>query len=350
MIITAKQFPTYGIDIGKTVFHVVATDHRGKPSFRIKLRRAALLEFFVKAAPARVGMEACPGAQWLARKLGVFGHDVHIIPAQFVKPYVKSNKNDTNDAEAIAEAVTRPTMRFVPVKRTDQVDTQALHRVRDRLSYNRTRLISQTRSFCLEYGIPIRTGAGVFKLDLPRILGDDTNDLTPAMRTLLSELWGELAELEQRLKDVSRKIKALADDDETARRLMTIPGFGPLGATALLAAIGDPRQFRKARDLSAWLGLVPRQYSTGGKTTLLGISKRGNSYVRRLLIHGARSLFRHMDRSRDRLGVWLDQLQARTHFNKAIVALANKLARIAWVIINTPGATYHRVDPVAMPA
>jgi len=345
----AHDFPTYGIDIGKTIFHVVATDQRGKPSFRIKLRRDTLLEFFVKATPAVIGMEACPGAQWLAHKLKSFGHDARILPAQFVKPYVKSNKNDTNDAEAIAEAVRRPTMRFVPVKRPDQIDVQALHRVRDRLSYDRTRLISQARAFCLEYGIAIRTGAGIFKLDLPRIVDDETNDLTPAMRALLSELWIEFGEIDGRLKQVSKQIESLAANDEMARRLMTIPGIGPLGATALLAAIGNPKQFRKARDLSAWLGIVPRQYSTGGKTTLLGISKRGNSYVRRLLIHGARSCMRHMDRTRDRLGAWLDALQARSHFNKAVVALANKIARIAWVIINTPGATYHRVDPALQP-
>lgn len=182
MKIAAHTFPTYGIDIGKTVFHIVATDSRGKPSYRIKLRRDSLLTFFVKAAPAVIGMEACPGAQWLARKLQSYGHDARILPAQFVKPYVKSNKNDTNDAEAIAEAVRRPTMRFVPVKRPDQADVQALHRVRDRLSYDRSRLISQARSFCLEYGIPIRTGAGVFKADLPRILDDESNDLTASMR------------------------------------------------------------------------------------------------------------------------------------------------------------------------
>ena len=286
-----------------------------------------------------------PGAQWLARKLQALGHTVRIIPAQFVKPYLKSNKNDTLDAEAIAEAVTRPTMRFVQIKRVDQVDTQALHRVRDRLVSARTRLICQMRAFCLEYGIPIRQGAGVFKVDLPRVLGDETNELSAAMRRLLTELWEEFREVEARVARITREIEALADRDETARRLASIPGIGPLGATALLAAVGDARQFRKARDLAAWLGLVPRQHSTGGKPTLLGISKRGNPYLRRLLIHGARSCLLHLDRTRDRLGDWINALASRMHVNKVVVALANKLARIAWVVLTRPGTLYRRVDP-----
>ncbi len=273
------------------------------------------------------------------------GHDARIIPAQFVKPFVKSNKNDANDAEAVAEAVGRPTMRFVQIKRTDQVDTQALHRARDRMVAARTRLISQMRAFCLEYGIPLRLGAGVFKIDLPRAVADDSNELTEVMRDLLNELFDELRTLEQRIAKITKQIEALAARDEVARRLTTIPGVGPLGATALIAAVGDGQQFRKARDLAAWLGLVPKQQSTGGKTVLLGISKRGNPYVRRLLIHGARSAFMHLDRSRDRLGEWVDTLRARMHVNKAVVALAAKIARIAWVVLNKPGALYGRRDP-----
>ncbi len=273
------------------------------------------------------------------------GHRVRIIPAQFVKPYIKSNKSDIIDAAAIAEAVTRPTMRFVALKRPDQVDLQALHRIRDQLVGSRTRLINQMRAFCLEYGIALRQGAGVFKLDLPGVIADPTNDLTLTMRRLLTDLYADLRHLEDRIRTVGDEIEALAAGDDVARRLMTIPGIGPLGATALLASIGDGMQFRKARDLAAWLGLVPRQHSTGGKTTLLGISKRGNGYVRRLLIHGARSCFAHMDRTRDRLGGWLDNLQVRMHRNKVVVALAAKMARIAWVILNRPGALYERRDP-----
>jgi transposase len=290
-------------------------------------------------------MEACPGSQWLARKLNVFGHTVRIIPAQFVKPYLKSNKNDTLDAEAIAEASTRPTMRFVDVKLVEQIDVQALHRARDMMVTQRTRMISQMRAFCLEYGATIRQGAGVFKLDLPRVISDTSNDLSPAIRRLLAELFDDMMRLEHRIGEITREIEALVAQSDVARRLMTIPGIGPLSASALLAAAGRGHQFKRARDLAAWLGLVPRQYSTGGKSTLMGISKRGNGYVRRLLIHGARSCVLHLDRTKSRLGVWVDQLQRRMHINKVVVALANKIARIAWVILNRPGALYERVDP-----
>jgi transposase len=341
----ARDAAVYGVDLGKNLFHVVGLDNRGAVVQRVKFRRETLLTFFERAAGAVVGMEACPGSQWLARKLLAMGHTVRIVPAQFVKPYVKSQKSDTIDAEAIAEAVTRPTMRFTQVRTTEQVDLQALHRIRDRLVTSRTRLINQVRAFCLEYGVAIRQGAGVFRLDLPRALADEGNDLTPAMRRMLAELFDDVGRLDQRIAGVTREVDGLAARDDRARRLMTIPGIGALGATALLAAIGDGQQFRRARDLAAWLGLVPREYSTGGKTTLLGITKRGNRYVRRLLIHGARSCVTHLDRTRDRLGGWLDGLQARMHVNKVTVALAAKIARMAWVIITKPGALYERRDP-----
>jgi transposase len=339
-----RDADVYGVDI-KNIFHVVGVDADGTPIQRLRCRRETLIQFFQRAALAVVGMEACPGSQWLARKIPSFGHTVKIVPAQFVKPYLKSNKNDTLDAEAIAEAITRPTMRFVEVKAVEQIDTQALHRARDQMLMHRTRLISQMRAFCLEYGVAIRQGAGVFKLDLPRILEDHSNDLSPAIRWLLAELLEDLHRLEGRIAEITREIEALVSRDEVARRLMTIPGIGPLGSSALLAAVGQGRQFKKARDLSAWLGLVPRQYSTGGKPTLLGISKRGNGYVRRLLIHGARSCVMHLDRSWTRLGAWIDRLETRMHANKVVVALANKIARLAWVVLNRPGTLYERIDP-----
>jgi transposase len=335
----------FGIDIGKNVFHVVGVDAGGQPVQKARFRRETLLQFFEHAAPALIGMESCPGSQWLARKLMALGHQVRIIPAQFVKPYVKSNKNDIIDAEAIAEALTRPTMRFVAVRSTEQVDLQALHRMRSQLVSSRTRLINQMRAFCLEYGIAMRQGAGAFKLDIRRVLPDEGNDLTTTMRRLLRDLVADLEHLEKRIKAVTDEIDAVAAKDDAARRLMSIPGIGTLGATALLSAIGDAGRFAKARDLAAWIGLVPRQHSTGGRSNLLGISKRGNNYLRRLIISGARSCYAHLDRQRDRLGQWMDGLRTRMHPNKAIVAVAAKIARIAWVIITNPGALYERRDP-----
>ena len=340
-----RDCAVFGIDIGKTVFHVVGLDERGAPLQKAKFRRETLLQFFERARPTVVGMEACPGSQWLARKLKDLGHDARIIPAQFVKPFVKSHKNDIIDAEAIAEAVTRPTMRFVGVKETHQVDLQMMHRIRSRLVSSRTNLICQMRSYCLEHGVAMRTGAGVFKLDIVRVLDATSNDLTDHARVVLRQLHDELLAVEDRIGRISTEIKNIADADDAARRLMTIPGIGPLGATAILAAVGDPRRFKRARDIPAWLGLVPRQHSTGGKQTLLGIAKRGSSYLRTLIVHGARSVMMHLDRSKDRLGMWVDQLRGRMHPNKAVVALAAKIARIVWVILTTPGATYERRPP-----
>lgn len=332
----------YGIDLGKNTFHVVGTDSQGCPIQRVALTRATIFTFFSNASAALIGMEACPGSQWLARKLQALGHTVKIIPAQFVKPYVKSNKNDLIDAAAIAEAVTRPTMRFTQVKSTEQVELQTLHRIRDRLVGARTQIVNQMRAFCLEFGISMRNGIGMFKIELPPILANDGNDLTPYMRVMLGQLWEEFKEQETRITALNKEIDAIARRSDMALRLTSIPGIGSLSATAILAAVGDGKQFTKARDLAAWIGLVPAQYSTGGKATLRGVSKRGNSYVRRLLIHGARSCLMNLDRSCHRLGPWLDSLQSRMNVNKVVVALANKLARIAWVILNRPGASYIR--------
>ena len=332
----------YGIDIGKKVFHVVAVNREGAVIQRARFSRETLQSFFDLAPQARVGMEACPGSQWLARRLIVMGHDARIIPARFVKPYVKSNKTDTVDAAAIAEAVTRPTMRFVEVRTPEQVDLQTLHRIRDRLVGQRTGLMNQARAFCLEYGLAMRIGAGGFHADIRRHLASPENDLTPTMRALLGELLDDLAYIENRVETLSVRIEAIAKEDETISRLLTIPGIGALGATALVAAAGDGRQFRNGRDMAAWLGLVPAEYSTGGKQTLRGISKRGNRYVRRLIIHGARSCFLHLNRESHALGRWLSALEARTHRNKAVVALANKLTRIVWAILTKPGTVYLR--------
>ncbi len=268
------------------------------------------------------------------------GHTVKIIPAQFVKRHFKSNKNDMVDAAAIAEAVTRPTMRFVQIRQPEQSARQALHRVRDRYLCQRTGPINQIRGFLLEFGLAIRLGAGVFKIDLPHVLGDEENELPPSMRTLLTDLWNDFKALESRIEEITPQIQRSVQYSDTARRLMTVPGIGPLTASALEASAGNGRQFTTARYFAAWLGLVPREYSTGGKTTLLGISKRGNTYLRRLLIHGARSCVQTCDRQRHPLGAWITRLEQRTHRNKVIVALANKIARVAWKILVKPEEIY----------
>jgi transposase len=338
-------FTTLGIDIGKNSVHVFGTSHDGTPVVRKRMTRPKLLELLANTPRALIGMEACPGSNYLAREIGGLGHDVRLIPAQYVKPFLKTNKNDYLDAEAIAEAVTRPTMRFVPVKSIEQLDLQTMHRIRDRMVYQRTTLISQIRSFLLEYGIAMASGVAAFKRDLPRLLAEHSDVISYKLQVLIGRLRQELQDLEARIEELSRDIEDLAAGNDTARRLMGIPGIGPLGATAFIAAVGDARRFRRGRDLAAWLGLVPRQHSTGGKNTLLGISKRGNSYLRRLLVHGARSCVLHLNRDRDRLGAWLDGLERRTHRNKAVVALANKLARIAWALLVHPERTYLRRAP-----
>jgi transposase len=331
----------YGIDIGKTSFHVVGLDAAGQPVIHLKFRRDRLLQYFASVPSALIGMESCPGSQWLARRLQAMNHTPKIIPAQFVRPYVKSNKNDMIDAAAIAEAVSRPTMRFVSIRSPEQSARQAWHRVRDRYMSQRTGLINQIRGFLLEFGLPMRQGAGVFKIDLPRILGDESNELPPSLRQLLMDLWNDFKALEIRIEQITEQIQQSVQYSDTARRLMTVPGIGPLTASALEASAGRGLQFKTSRFFAAWLGLVPRQYSTGGKTTLLAISKRGNPYLRRLLIHGARSCVQTCDRKRHPWGSWITKLEQRMHRNKVIVALANKIARVAWKILIQPGEIYH---------
>ena len=330
---------TIGIDVGKTVFHLVAFDERGHILMRKRLSRPQLLHTTVNLPPCLIGMEACCGAHYLGRLLVAQGHDVRLMPAQFVRPFVKSNKNDYLDAEAIAEAVQRPTMRFVALKTDAQLDLQALHRVRNRLVGRRTAVINQIRAFLLERGLTVASGPRRLRERLPWLLEDSNPALSEQIRRVLRQLWEEWQQLEIETKTVTTEIERIAATDDTCQRLVGVPGIGPLVATALVAAAGSGSGFSNGRDLAAWLGLVPRQHSTGGKPKLLGISKRGNPYLRRLFVQGARSALLHLRRDRHRFGPWLDELQARAHPNVVAIALANKLARIAWVILRT-GQSY----------
>jgi transposase len=335
-----------GLDIGKRLFHLVGMDRAGRVVLRRRCSRSQLFAFFERLPPALVGMEACASAHFLGRTIRGFGHDARLIPAQFVKPFLKSQKNDYLDAEAIAEAVQRPTMRFVPIKTPEQLDLQALHRVRDRLVARRTSVSNQLRGLLLERGIPIRTGRGGFRQVVPELLAADDDRLSPALRHLVDVFWSEWCATDRAVEALTKEIEAIAARDESCRRLLTVPGIGPLVATAVVAAIADGSAFRRARDFAAWLGLVPKQSSTGGKARLGGITKRGNTYLRRLLIHGARSFRLNGRRDSHRLGIWVSGLERRVHTNVATVALANKLARIAWAVL-ARGEPYR---PAAMPA
>jgi transposase len=331
---------TVGIDLGKTIFHVVGLDQPGNVVVKRRPSRSQLLRQFANTPPCLIGMEACCGAHHLGTALVAQGHQVRLIPPQFVRPFVKSNKNDYKDAEAIAEAVQRPTMRFVPIKTQDQLDLQALHRVRDRLVSRRTAVINQIRAFLLERGITLRRGRKHLEQRMPLILEDGELDLSPLLRRLLDQLRQEWKALNSQIETTSQQIERIADEDAACQRLQQIPGVGPLIATAMVAAVGNGSAFIRGRDFAAWLGLVPRQHSTGGKAKLLGISKRGNPYLRRLFIHGARAVLTQARRDHLTFGAWIGQLEQRMHRNVAVVAVANKLARIAWAVL-AKGANYH---------
>ena len=330
-----------GIDLGKTTFHLVALGERNKILLRRKFSRTQLLAYTANLPASLIGIEACAGSHFIGAVLREQGHQVRLIPAQFVKPFVKSNKNDFIDAEAIAEAVSRQNMRFVPIKTDDQLDLQALHRVRDRLVHRRTAVINQIRGFLLERGITFAKGPANLRNRMPDIVEDADANLTPRMRTLLDRLWQEWKQLESGIETASDEIEQIASEDEACQRLRQIPGVGPLVSTATVAAIGNGAAFRKGREFAAWLGLVPRQYSTGGKTRLYGISKRGNTYLRRMFIHGARAVLMRVKYDTAGLGQWVHQLEARTTRNKVIVAVANKLARIAWAVLFKAEAYRH---------
>ena len=315
-------------------------DAQGRRVFSKQVSRAKLAQELANRPPCRVAMEACGSAHYWARIFQSHGHVVNLIAPQFVKPFVKSNKNDAADAEAIAEAAQRPTMRFVPIKRVEQQDLQAIHRMRSQVVAQLTAQVNQISGLLAQYGLVIPHGRAQVRSCLATMLEDAENGLSTLFRASLQGLADELRHLDERVAQYDAQIAALARESEPAQRLMTIPGISPLVATALLAAIGsDPRLFGNGRSLAAFLGLVPRQHSTGGHDRLLGISKRGDTYLRNLLIHGARSVSRWVERKTDGLSRWVTALLARRHPNVAVVALANKLARIAWAVL-TSGQPY----------
>ena len=329
------QIRSVGIDLGKTTFHLVALGAAGKVLVKKKFTQQQLLTYSANMPSSLIGLEACSGAHFLGRELRKQGHDVRLIAAQFVKPFVKSNKNDFVDAEAIAEAVERKNMRFVPIKTDDQLDLQAIHRVRDRLITRRTAVINQLRAFLLERGMIFAKTPAKLRIEMPGVLEDVDNGLTPLMRSLIDGLWGEWKTVEQQIEGLSAELERIAASDAGCIRIQKIPGIGPVVATAIVAAIGNSVAFRKGREFSAWLGIVPKQFSTGGKARLLGISKRGNTYLRKILIHGARAAVLRIKRDRVPIGAWMDALERRAHRNVLIVAMANKLARIAWAVLSS---------------
>lgn len=324
-----------GIDLAKQVFQVHGVDSHEQAVCRKQLKRSQMLDFFRQLEPCLVAMEACGSAHYWARELRALGHEVRLIAPQFVKPYVKSGKNDANDAEAICEAASRPNMRYVEVKSAEQQAGQALHRIRSRLIRARTALVNEIRGLLGEFGlIEARHGVAATRRLAQSVLEDVESRLPGRMRELLAELQGELGEHDERLSRLDGMIQRQAREDERVERLLQVEGIGPITATALVSAVGDARQFSSARQFAAWLGLVPRQHSSGGKARLGSISKRGDTYLRTLLVHGARAVLKHCLNKTGRRSEWLQGLLCRRNKNVATVALANKNARIVWAILS----------------
>lgn len=324
---------TLGIDLAKRVFQLHGVDSIGKCILKKRLKRHQLALFLSNMPECTVVMEACSGSSFWAKKFIKMGHEVKLISPQFVKPFVKTNKNDANDAEAIVEAASRPSMRFVDIKEDWQQDIQIQHRVRERLVKARTALSNEIRGFLTEFGIVLDPTVSKLKKAIPEILGDAENDLSMTTRDVLSRLFSELLKLEEEIKFYEEKLKTISKMDERIKKVETIPGIGFLTATALIAAMGDPNNFKNGRHFSAWLGLVPRQNSSGNKSRLLGISKRGNKYLRKLMVHGSRSVLIHSSKVETKRSLWIEKKKESLGWNKTSVAVANKNARIAWAIL-----------------
>jgi transposase len=328
------KITTLGIDLAKNVFQLHGVDETGREVLRKRLSRGRLLGFLANLKPCLIGIEACGGAHYWAREMDKLGHTVRIMSAQYVKPYINSNKNDSNDAQGICEAVSRPHMHFVPSKSVEQQDIQALHRVREQLIKGRTALANQTRELLAEYGIVVPKGVHKLRAALPGILEDGENGLTPLAREVFAESYEQLLDFYHRIDQYNRRIEKIFQASALCQRAAPIEGVGPLVATALVAAVGDAKVFKNGRQMAAWLGLVPKQHSSGGRNRLMGISKRGDRYLRTLLIHGARSVVYRCDKKENARYRWLRNLKQRRGANRACVALANKNARILWALLS----------------
>ena len=330
-----------GIDLAKNVFQVCIATTQGQVKTNKTVTRRKLLDMITRQPPTLIVMEACSGAHDWARRFMQVGHEARLIAPQYVTPFRHGQKNDHNDAQALTEAGLRPGIPSVPIKTVEQQDVQALHRVRERLVKNRTALVNQIRGLLVEYGIVIPQGIYRLRKQLPRILEDADNGLTMDFRDVLQSLSIELSDLDVRIAEATQRIIRQSRTREACLRLQAIDGVGPLTATALEAALGTGHCFRTGRQVSAWLGLVPRQHSSGGKTRLGGITKRGNGYLRRLLIHGARSIVSRARGKTDVQSLWMQQLVTRVGLPKAYVAVANRIARVAWALLNT-GESYRK--------
>jgi len=338
MSVSSEQETAYltsiGVDIGKDVFHLVGFDSDGQIALRRKIKRMALVKAFEKLPPCIVGMEACLSAHFVSRTLRKLGFEPRIMPAKYTKPFLKGPKNDFNDAEAIAEAALRPNLKLVKEKTQDQLDLQALHRVRARLVSRRTATINQIRAFLIEQGITVRTGAHNLRKSLFAILQNREDEISPRMNDIIVGLYEDWLWLDERIETITNEIEMISKREDNCQRLMSIPGIGPVISTAMVAAVGTGEAFDRGRDFGAWLGLVPRQFSTGGKTTLGRISKRGSRYLRTLFVQAAHViLMRPHNWKKFSFGPWLEQASKRMHKNKLAAALANKLARIAWSVL-----------------
>jgi transposase len=324
---------TVGLDIAKSIFQVHGVDAHNKPVLQRKLRRAEVLRFFAKIEGCLVGIEACHSAHYWGRELGKLGHQVRLLPTQYVKPFVLGGKNDANDAAAICAAVRRPDMRWVAIKSAEQQSVQSLHRMRARLMQERTAKSNQIRSMFAEEGFVFATSIAQLRKGVVNLISREDDRLTPILRRLASMYLEQLDAVERWLAELHTQLQELFAQREDCRLLASVPGIGPVVATALVGTVGDPLQFKNGRQFAAWVGLTPRQRSSGGKTMLGGITKHGDTYLRTMFVQGAHAVMRFADRRTDRQALWLKQLRQRRHRNVAVIALANKIARIAWAVL-----------------